>query len=30
MEKLVELYRKWAGSAPANVEKLAGAGSNRA
>lgn len=30
MEKLVKLYRKWAGSAPANVEKLAGAGSNRA
>ncbi len=29
MEKLLELYKKWKGSVPANVEKLEGAGSNR-
>ena len=29
MEKLVELYTQWAGYAPANIEKMAGAGSNR-
>jgi len=29
MEKLVELYKQWAGNAPANIEKMAGAGSNR-
>ena len=29
MEQLVELYRKWAGSEPAHIEKLPGAGSNR-
>ncbi|MDY5321566.1 MAG: phosphotransferase, partial [Prevotella sp.] len=29
MNKLTELYRQWRGEAPARVEKLAGAGSNR-
>ena len=29
MEKLIDLYNKWSGKAPANVEKMAGAGSNR-
>ena len=29
MEKLVELYKQWAGNVPANIEKMAGAGSNR-
>ena len=29
MEKLVKLYQQWAGMAPAKVERLAGAGSNR-
>ena len=30
MEKLLELYKNWKGSTPTNVEKLVGAGSNRA
>ena len=30
MEKLLELYRRWKGAAPAAMERLAGAGSNRA
>ena len=30
MEKLLELYKQWSGAAPRNVEKLPGAGSNRA
>ena len=29
MEKLIDLYKKWAGEEPANVIKLAGQGSNR-
>lgn len=29
MEKLIELYKKWAGEEPADVIKLAGQGSNR-
>ena len=29
MEKLIELYKKWAGEAPVDVIKLAGQGSNR-
>ena len=29
MEQLLELYKNWKGSNPSNVEKLAGAGSNR-
>ena len=29
MEQLLELYTNWKGSRPSNVEKLAGAGSNR-
>lgn len=29
MEQLLKLYQQWAGTAPAQVEKLAGAGSNR-
>lgn len=29
MEKLIELYKRWAGEAPANVQKLPAAGSNR-
>ncbi len=29
MEKLIQLYTSWSGKAPAHVEKLAGAGSNR-
>lgn len=29
MEKLLELYKSWKGITPTNVEKLAGAGSNR-
>ena len=29
MQQLVELYKKWSGEAPLNVEKLPGAGSNR-
>ncbi len=29
MQQLIELYKKWAGTGPAHVEKLAGAGSNR-
>ena len=29
MKQLKELYKKWAGAEPANVEKLPGAGSNR-
>ena len=29
MEQLLELYKNWKGSNPLNVEKLAGAGSNR-
>ena len=29
MEQLLELYKNWKGSTPSNVEKLAGAGSNR-
>ena len=29
MEQLLELYKNWKGSSPSNVEKLAGAGSNR-
>ena len=29
MEQLLELYMNWKGSRPSNVEKLAGAGSNR-
>ena len=29
MQQLIELYKKWSGSAPANVEKIAGQGSNR-
>ena len=30
MQQLIELYRDWCGSVPANTERLAGAGSNRA
>ncbi|MBR1687604.1 MAG: phosphotransferase [Prevotella sp.] len=30
MEQLIELYRQWSGSGPASVERLPGAGSNRA
>ena len=30
MEKLLALYKRWRGSEPAGVEKLEGAGSNRA
>lgn len=29
MQQLIELYKKWSGSAPAKVEKIAGQGSNR-
>ncbi len=29
MQKLIELYTDWAGEQPANIEKLAGQGSNR-
>ena len=29
MEKLIDLYKKWAGEEPADVIKLAGQGSNR-
>lgn len=29
MQKLIELYKKWSGEEPANVQKLPGAGSNR-
>ena len=29
MDQLIQLYTTWAGQAPAHVEKLAGAGSNR-
>ena len=29
MEKLIDLYKKWAGKEPADVIKLAGQGSNR-
>ena len=29
MEQLLKLYKNWKGSSPSNVEKLAGAGSNR-
>ena len=29
MKKLLELYKKWRGAEPKNIEKLAGAGSNR-
>lgn len=29
MEQLTKLYTEWAGQAPAHVEKIAGAGSNR-
>ena len=29
MKKLIELYKDWAGEEPANIEKLAGQGSNR-
>ena len=29
MQQLVELYKRWSGEAPLNVEKLPGAGSNR-
>ena len=29
MQKLLELYKKWSGAEPKQVEKLAGAGSNR-
>ena len=29
MDQLLELYKSWKGSSPSNVEKLAGAGSNR-
>ena len=29
MKKLLELYKKWSGVEPKNIEKLAGAGSNR-
>jgi aminoglycoside/choline kinase family phosphotransferase len=29
MEKLIQLYTSWAATAPANIKKLAGAGSNR-
>ncbi len=29
MEKLIDLYKKWAGEEPAGVVKLAGQGSNR-
>lgn len=29
MEKLIELYKRWAGEAPARVQKLPAAGSNR-
>ena len=29
MQKLIELYRQWAGEPPANVQKMAAAGSNR-
>ena len=29
MQKLLELYKKWSGAEPQQVEKLAGAGSNR-
>ncbi|SFW17864.1 Predicted P-loop-containing kinase [Prevotellaceae bacterium HUN156] len=29
MKKLLELYKKWSGAEPKNIEKLAGAGSNR-
>ena len=29
MQKLLDLYRSWSGSAPAGVEQLEGAGSNR-
>ncbi len=29
MEKLIELYSRWAGKAPARIESVAGAGSNR-
>lgn len=30
MKQLVDLYKKWAGHEPDHVEKLPGAGSNRA
>ena len=30
MEKLIELYKEWRGAPPASVERMAGAGSNRA
>lgn len=29
MQQLINLYRQWSGAEPANVQKLAGAGSNR-
>ena len=29
MKKLIELYKQWSGAEPQNVERLAGAGSNR-
>ena len=29
MQRLIDLYRQWAGEAPANVQKLPQAGSNR-
>ena len=29
MERLIEIYRKWAGKEPKNVTRMQGAGSNR-